>query len=38
MSEIQKMRTNFKEDIEKKYIDLLDYKKNKEKEVEESRS
>ena len=29
------MRTNFKEDIEKKYIDLLDYKKGKEVEIEE---
>ena len=29
------MRTNFKEDIEKKYIDLLVYKKGKEVEIEE---
>lgn len=38
MVELQRMRTNFKEDIEKKYIDLLDYKKGKEVEIEELKS
>lgn len=38
MNELQRLRTNFKEDIEKKYLDLLDYKKGREVEIEELKS
>lgn len=35
MNEINKMRNSFRDDIERKYIDLLEYKRNREIEMEE---
>lgn len=33
--ELNALKNNFREDIEKKYVDLLEYKKRKDSEVEE---